>query len=462
MKRKCIIFGAGKYFESYISIIEEKYQVIAVTDNNSSLVGTDKCGYIIASVNDIKLYEYDTVLICMREPKTVQRQLISMGVTKISLFVEPGLIYSYGESDIANEIREYNTPYKSNDVQEHVLFAQINPCTRTHKFAELLNRNGIKCSLAYFGKMSEQARKALTYYEQVIHFFSYTDFLEYVKNSDYDLIHCSNEPDILISLIGGCGKPVVHDCHDFISLRDNLNAENMALEYVANTKSDGFIYASKMCMEMAIERYHTDRRKAIYLENRPSIDALPKKKLTKLSSIDGKIHCVYEGGLSDDCNHFRFFEEQWKLLASLGIHVHFYTQFKESYCQKIDSLSEFIHYEGNADIYELIQTMTQYDVGLCTFIELPCYKVKLDTTSSNKLFEYLAAGLPIAASDHLFHRNYIEKYGVGRIINWNEDVLEQFNKVSKIEIADDFVKHNRLTMEDQAEALIGLYRKLIK
>lgn len=462
MKSKCIIFGAGYYFETYISIIEEKFEVLAVTDNNSSLIGQVKRGYKIIGVDDIKKYSFDTILICMREPKAVQHQLISMGIKKVSLFVTPGLIYRYDESELAKEIREYVHPFIKIQSGIHVLFAQINPCTRTHKFAEMLTLKGIKCSLAYFGKVADQTKSALSYYEQVIHFFSYTDFLEYVKNSEYDLVHCSNEPDILVALIGGCGKPVVHDCHDFLSLRDDLNAENMALEYIANTKSDGFIYASEMCMQIAIDRYQTDRRRAIYIENRPSVAALPRKRLTKLSSIDGGIHCVYEGGLSKNPNHFRFFEKQWILLSSLGIHVHFYTQFDENYCKKLDSLSDYIHYEGNADIYELLHNMTQYDVGLCTFVEFPSYKLKLDTTSSNKLFEYLAAGLPIAASDHLFHRKYLEKYRIGGIIDWTKDVLEQFKTISKIQIPDDFVQDNGLTMEDQIDTLIELYKMLVE
>ena len=461
MREKTIIFGAGRFFESNVSTIEDKYEILAIADNNDLLHGKCKCGRLIISPEEIKNYDYDNVLICMSKPREVQQQLTEMGIETINLFVSPGLIYSYGANDIAREIREKVYPYEKTDVGMHILFAQINPCTRTHKFAELLRKRGIKCSLAYFGTYSRQMEKALTYYENVNHFFSYTDFVYYVRNSDYDLVHCSNEPDILVSLLSGCGRPIVHDCHDFLSLRDDINPEKMALEIIANTKSDGFIYASKYCMNIAAERYNIDTERAISIENRPSTDALPQKKLTKLSTMDGELHCVYEGGISNLPSHFRYFEKQWMMLASVGIHVHFYTSFNEEYCNYLDSLSEFIHYEGNVDIYELLEKMTQYDIGLCTFGEQPNYKLKLDTTSSNKIYEYLAAGLPVAASNHMFHRNIIEEYSVGKIINWKEDVLKQFIDISFISIGNNFIKDSKLTMEDQADEIIGFYKRTI-
>ena len=110
MKDKCIVFGAGRFFESYVAIIEDKYTILAVADNDLSLVGKNKCGYNIISPGDINRYNYDTVLICITEPRDVQQQLIDNGIENISLFIAPGLVYYYGEKNIAKEIRSFVRP----------------------------------------------------------------------------------------------------------------------------------------------------------------------------------------------------------------------------------------------------------------------------------------------------------------------------------------------------------------
>ncbi len=462
MKPKCIIFGAGYIFGTYVSVIENKYEIIAVADNNTRLHGQYKNNYKIISPNDIFRCDYETVIICSKYAKDIQLQLVDMGIANILLFVPPGLLCDYGIKNTSKEVRFYEKPFHSNDDNIHILFAQIFPCSRTNRFARIVSDNGMKCSLAYFGVLGKEMQISTSIYDQIIPFFSYNDFIEYVKNSEYDLIHCSNEPDILTCLLLNSGKPIVHDCHDFLTLRDDLTAENIALELVANSNSCGCIYPSERCMQIAIDRYSVDENNAIYLENYPSINTLPPKKMKKLSMMDNEIHCVYEGAITDNPDSYRFFEEQWLSLAACGVHVHFYTQFQETYCRYLDSLSKYIHYEGNLEIHKLLYALTQYDVGLCTFIEHPKHKIKLDTACPNKLYEYLAAGLPVALSNHRTHCDFLHKHHVGGIINWNADIMKQIYDISRIFIPDNFILYNKYTMEDNSEKLISFYKKTIK
>lgn len=460
MKNKCLVFGAGHYFEIYCSCIEEKYDILALIDNNDKLYGKHKLGYCIISPNDIKKYNYNVIVICSIYAGEIQAQLFDMGFSEIIIFKDPGIFLRTGTSCIPMDVRFYEKPFKKRSDKIHILFSQISPCPRTIRYADLLRKRNIDCSLAYFGILGN--KNADKYFDQIIHFFSFGDFLDYVKESEYDLIHCSNEPDILTCLAIGCDdKPIVHDCHDFLTLRGIPTAETMCLELISNSRSDGYIYPSKQCLQIAIEKYNVEESKAIYFENFPSRDAIPHTQLRKLSSIDNKIHCVYEGAITDDRDSYRFFEDQWQKLSSQGIHIHFYTRFQEEYCKHLESLSENIHYEGNIDTNELLTLMTQYDLGLCTYRELAKDKVKLDTGTATKMYEYLAAGLPVALSNHMYHKPISEDNKIGKVLDWDGNIEAQLKSISEIQIPKDFVINNGFTMEDMADRLIKFYKEII-
>ena len=105
--------------------------------------------------------------------------------------------------------------------------------------------------------------------------------------------------------------------------------------------------------------------------------------------------------------------------------------------------------------------MTQYDVGLCTYVELLQLKIKLNTGSPNKLYEYLAAGLPVAASNLLSFTDFFTKYSVGKVIDWDGEIKEQLYNISRISIQKDFIICNYLTIENEAEKLVRFYMQMI-
>ena len=462
--KQCIIFGAGIAGRRAFYKLSLIYDIVAHADNNRELWGGKIHDVDIINPTEIINYAGD-VVICSEYFDEIWHQLLTMGVEHIRL-MEPGtyFLYEYMPQTMLKPVENtlVYVPYKKIKNTLHILFVQKVPCIRTHKIAEILRARGIDVSIAYTGEPPEASHPyyANIYSEQNA-FFSAKDMVDYVNNSEYDLVHCSNEPDSLTNIMLTTNKPVVHDTHDFISLCYKAKGDMLTLEYLANTKSHGLIYVNEYNLQLAKERYGVDDHNTLVIENRPSHAARPKESLKKISCDDKEIHCVYEGSIFKNPNDMRYMENIWLKLAENGVHVHFYTYADPHYCQKLERLHPLIHYEGAASSVDLLTTLTQYDCGLVLFQELPEYQLKLDTSLPNKLFEYISAGLPIVVGDVKSYREFTEKYHVGAFLDFDKDIKKQITDIIKIKIPANFIEKENFTMDDQADKMITFYQKII-
>ncbi len=86
-KEKIIVVALGKLYQKYRMYIQDKFSIVALTDNNPLKLeaGEDSCKYI--SIDKITEEIYDKVLICTEE------QYIPLKVQLIQMGVSPGKIY---------------------------------------------------------------------------------------------------------------------------------------------------------------------------------------------------------------------------------------------------------------------------------------------------------------------------------------------------------------------------------
>ena len=463
--RKGFIFGAGAIGRNVYCKLCLIYDIIGYVDNNATLWGKTLNNIPITNPEEILLHDCD-VIICSDYHKDIREQLLSMGIENIRMVDPLGyFLYEYHPKKHMQpvDVPGFYQPYKKEKDTMHILFVQQHPCIRTHKIAEMIVEKGIDVSIAYTAEPPEYGQPSYAkLYKGSYGFFSANDIVDFVEKSDFDLIHCSNEPDSLTNLMLLTEKPVVHDTHDWMSLNYAQGRDMLAMEYIAHKKSHGCIHVSEPSLELAKKIYHIAEEKAIVIETRPSEMAKPQKRLQKLSETDGELHCVYEGGIVAEKKHFRYMEDIWLQLAQAGVHVHFYTPYNPEYCKKVEQLHENIHYEGRINSTDLICEMTQYDCGLLLFHNVQEFKIHLDMTLANKLFEYLMAGLPVAVGDNELHKQFVEKYHVGAFLKMDGDIRQQVEKIKEIDIEDDFLEKNHLTMKVQADKLIAFYKKIIK
>jgi hypothetical protein len=465
MKNKCIIFGAGIAGRTAYYKLSLYLNIVAYADNNHSLWGTELNGIKIINPDVISNLGDVTVIICSDYYPEIAEQLAGLCITDVYIVEPTGyMIYKYTGYDIMSPVslnKELKPFQKNCATEKNILFVQQFPCVRTHKFATVLSENGYKVYLAYTADHPALRSPGFAHvYSDIFTITSMKELTDFVRASEFDIVHSSNEPDNLTDLLLTTGKKVVHDTHDFMSLNYKVDMNALALEYIANTQSNGCIYVNERNREIALDRFGVDISKTLIIENMPLDSYISDAQSPKLSQRDGELHCVYEGGVNPNSEYYRFFEGIWKRIADEGIHIHFYSQANPAYCEKLGGLHKNIHYEGALDVHELLQQMTKYDIGISIFNTTDKYRTQLESTSPNKIYDYLCSGLPVAVGDIVAHKNFVKEYGVGMEVNLDAPIYPQLKQISEMKIDRHLLTRKKLTFNSHTEELIRFYSNL--
>ncbi len=335
-----------------------------------------------------------------------------------------------------------------------ILFVQEFPCIRNYKMARALKSKGHKVSLAYTrAKLSQIYNLNDDVYHKLIPIADFRQLWDVSRL--YDIVHCHNEPDVLtVNCLAG-DSPVIHDTHDLISLREPKNVNFKFFEGIANRGSDGRVYSSHLQMSEAHDMYGIEPDNSIVLYNYVSKDDVPFKLKPKISKKDGEIHIVYEGGIGVDIPH-RNFMPIFKEIAKRGIHIHIYPAFHIKEYEREFSNNPYIHYNRPISPGDIMYEMSQYDFGIIPFIESEENSRHTNSMIPHKLFEYMAAGLPVIASDIKGVKYFIEKDNIGITYKNVDDIFNVIGELEKIK-----VKNKIYTIEDEIDKLVEFYHKII-
>jgi SAM-dependent methyltransferase/glycosyltransferase involved in cell wall biosynthesis len=347
---------------------------------------------------------------------------------------------------------------KGNGDPLKVLFAQEVPCIRNYKMATALRTLGHHVTLAYTKAKLSQMYKGLDdgVYNECIQLKDIRQLWDVAKN--YDIIHCHNEPDVLTVAALAAGRPVVHDTHDLASLHSGGDSSLAFFEGVANRGAHGRVYSTPFQQEEARKMYGVDGP-SLVLYNYTSQGDLPRHFHSKRSAHDGAFHFVYEGGVGD--NPHRDLSRFLTSLAQNGVHVHIYpTVYRQDMADFFGPLPN-IHYNQSMSPKEIMTEMTQYDAGIIPFNVVNGSKRFLDLTVANKLFEYLAAGLPVITSRLKSYQDFFQQNPVGLTYETVEEILESIPKLNAIAKGTDFSKQV-YTFESEATRLEDFYRQVLE
>lgn len=285
---------------------------------------------------------------------------------------------------------------------------------------------------------------------------------------DADVFHVHNEPSWFVTLIKEtCDVPVVLDVHDSFLAREtpeeagdikpNCDAPiRISAEERNNFQAaDALVFPANSFAEMI---------KSEFKLTQPSIvlySCLPRR-MYRYNMQDWLGGLVYEGKVQTNTkgrlsNGFRYcdYSEFAKTCAALGINFHLYGARNDK---------EFVDiYKDNAIIHEpmifdvLLKNIARHDWSLVGNI-FPTSE--WDYAMPNKLFEYIAASIPIVAINAKEVGEFIEKHGIGITVKSLEELRDRWQEHTEIRKVL-IKKRAQFSMEKNIEPLENLYKELV-
>ena len=349
---------------------------------------------------------------------------------------------------------------KSSQKDLSVLFLSYHCCIRCAKEGMALKKRGVKVLFAQKNIANNEVVYQLPFN---IAFFSTQEHLfELLKNMQgFDLIHVHNEPDWLVTIAKKARPelPIVYDCHDLDSQR---RGEANKDEIEAMKAADAYFFPSKAYLEGAAEYHQLPAEKpksVIYSMVGEETIYVPEKPMPRWRGI------VYQGGSVCPTDTVPATHPEYPLYRDYLLFADAMYSFGipfVMYGVKPQFIPGYIHHGavvfGAYEYTQMIANISRYDWGL---IGCPHNQPQWQKAMPNKLFEYLAAGIPVMSLNAKEAGEFVEDNGFGVIIKEPEDVLRYYDDHEKYR-ENVMARRDEFTMEGQTDTIIDVYNQVIK
>jgi len=297
---------------------------------------------------------------------------------------------------------------------------------------------------------------------------------EIVTTHAIDLIHSHNAPDgltnLCVDLFGG-KIPIIHDIHDLLTSRETAYEDGFKnesspeqkqeQERLAIERSDAVLTVSDEILNIARLRYSPPPL-AYVLPNYVPCRLIPAQ-LPSIKEIPPSrpLRIVYEGFLSNNRGHYDL-ADIFRAIAREGIEVHLYPSRDASSYQRLGAENSRISYHGHRSPVDLLPEIAQYDFGWAGFNDTT-NRAHLDTVIPNKLFEYLACGLPVISFLHKSLQRFLEKNRAGIVVDSIAGLEAKLRSPTAAALrANVLGQRYNFTMEANIGQLVDVYRQLCR
>lgn len=269
--KKCIIFGCGNIGKAAYGKLKDYYEIMAWSDNNQELHGREINGIPVINPSEIPEFSQKNeldVFVSMFQTSEVVEQLRRLGGLNLYTWKEGFFFSADGLYPLEFSALKYHK--KGNDKSKHVLFVSNAADIWDHKLASIVKKAGEKVFLACIIQPPDDGwAEYADMYEEIYPIMSIQSYFDFVKNSEFDMIHCSSELEYVTPVLIHSGKTVIHDCHDLCSSSRSLSPDGLTLEYLAHTGAAGVIYPTAGLRDEAVRKYALHQERTIVIENDP-------------------------------------------------------------------------------------------------------------------------------------------------------------------------------------------------
>ena len=334
-------------------------------------------------------------------------------------------------------------------------------CIRVHKMAMPLHQLGYEVNLILH-RFPTQVDNC---YKNIALFRTPEQLWEAIRamEPETDIFHCHNEPNYLVSAVKETtDKPVILDWHDsFLLRRPETEEEKVRITVEERNNAylaDAHCFCNEPMQEVVTKEFEISTKPSCILWS-----YVPKTfyRWDMFRWIGG---VCYEGRVDlpdikkqKDYDFFTYCEytEMAKALKEAGITFYLYPgkiEIVNYYREK-----ELIDGGGIFDYANLIKKIGRHDWGLIG--NLHSHR-EWEYAMPNKLFEYMAAQMPVIAINAGFAGEWIESEGIGINVKTIDEIKDQWDERDRCR---NNVIRKRLSycMENHIHKLEDLYGEVI-
>jgi glycosyltransferase involved in cell wall biosynthesis len=362
-----------------------------------------------------------------------------------------------------------------------VLFLQRQPCVKTLKYAVGLRAAApdLELGFAYQGqKLSELYGGGDELFDRWwrLDVDPRADLGRVLDDFAPHVVHSHNLPDVLSVLaleLAGGQVPVVHDVHDFQSLRRTPYEDGfpeppdpIATERAAVEGCDALITVSPELLDEIGERYRLPERTLVFpnyalqrdLPVLPDADPDPDERAG--GRRGGPLRVVYQGTLSVNGGHYDL-RELLPAVVAAGASVDVHPARAVAEYRELAVRHPGLRCHEPMPARDLLNVLPRYDLGWAGF-NASVNGPHLDTVLPNKAFEYVACGLPVLTLDHRALRRWVGEHGVGISVATVADLADRLADLDLPALqASTRAVRERFTVEANIAAIVDLYVQLI-